>query len=176
MTMPDKHCLSLLLVTIFTTYLLTSGTCKEQHINKRSIHNEVLQRQQIENADTKLETQFLQTSQLYRWTEAAFQYMRTLDCTHTTLTTEKQCRRLFNRKRSQLGVYLAEPSTDGFYGVVMPDDDHTVREDRRHDAVLVLDPFSGADFGHLIMVFYVDLFVDPIKCHLKQGLTLGKSL
>ena len=156
--------------------LCLDATCKVMHVHKRSIQNEVLSRHDIEEADTKFENKFQQNSQLHRWTQAAYQFIQSLDCAQTPLTTEKECRRVLNRKQSQIGVYLAEPSIEGFYSITLPDDLDTSRSGRRHDAVLVLDPFSGADFGHLLIMFYVDLFVDPSHCHQKQGLSLGKAV
>ncbi|XP_053142872.1 uncharacterized protein LOC128340955 isoform X2 [Hemicordylus capensis] len=42
-----------------------------------------------------------------------------------------------------------------------------------HDAVLVLDPSPGANFGHPLLLFYVDFNVSPRRCRSRDRLYLG---
>lgn len=44
-----------------------------------------------------------------------------------------------------------------------------------HDAVLVLDPYPAASFGHLVLVFFVALRTTEERCAQLQGLRLGKE-
>lgn len=44
-----------------------------------------------------------------------------------------------------------------------------------HDAVLVLDPSPGENFGHPVVLFYVDLNVTKKRCSHLDGIYLGES-
>lgn len=44
-----------------------------------------------------------------------------------------------------------------------------------HDAVLVLDPSPGENFGHPVVLFYVDVNVTKKRCSHLDGIYLGKS-
>ena len=43
-----------------------------------------------------------------------------------------------------------------------------------HDAVLVLDPSPGENFGHPVVLFYVDVNVTKKKCSHLDGIYLGE--
>lgn len=43
-----------------------------------------------------------------------------------------------------------------------------------HDAVLVLDPSPGENFGHPVVLFYVDLNVTKKRCSHLDGIYLGE--
>lgn len=43
-----------------------------------------------------------------------------------------------------------------------------------HDAVLVLDPNPGENFGHPVVLFYVDVNVTKKRCSHLDGIYLGK--
>lgn len=45
-----------------------------------------------------------------------------------------------------------------------------------HDAVLVLDPSPGENFGHPVVLFYVDVNVTKKRCSHVDGIYLGKSV
>ena len=45
-----------------------------------------------------------------------------------------------------------------------------------HDGVLVLDPYPEANFGHIVLVFFVDYRHTPRSCSHKKGLFMGKSV
>ena len=42
-----------------------------------------------------------------------------------------------------------------------------------HDAVLLVDPSPGENFGHPVILFYVDMNVTKKRCSLMEGLHLG---
>ena len=44
-----------------------------------------------------------------------------------------------------------------------------------HDAVLVLDPSPGENFGHPVVLFYVDVNVTKKRCSHLDGIYLGES-
>lgn len=44
-----------------------------------------------------------------------------------------------------------------------------------HDAVLVLDPSPGENFGHPVVLFYVDVNVTKKRCTHLDGIYLGES-
>lgn len=43
-----------------------------------------------------------------------------------------------------------------------------------HDAVLVLDPSPGENFGHPVALFYVDVNVTKKRCSHMDGIYLGE--
>lgn len=45
-----------------------------------------------------------------------------------------------------------------------------------HDAVLVLDPSPGENFGHPVVLFYVDVNVTKKRCSHLDGIYLGELL
>lgn len=53
------------------------------------------------------------------------------------------------------------------FSAVLPDEALTHAGD--HDAVLVFDPFPGAAFGHLVVVFFVDLGWTQLQCQVNGG-------
>lgn len=44
-----------------------------------------------------------------------------------------------------------------------------------HDAVLVLDPSPGENFGHPLGLFYLDVNVTKKRCSHMDGIYLGES-
>lgn len=44
-----------------------------------------------------------------------------------------------------------------------------------HDAVLVLDPSPGENFGHPVVLFYVDVNVTKKRCSHLDGIYLGEA-
>ena len=76
--------------------------------------------------------------------------------------------------RSQMNIYLAPPHPGGGLLAVLPDGG--LKRSEKHDAVLALDPYPKANFGHLVILFYVDLAVDQAWCKTRRGLQLSKCL
>lgn len=48
-------------------------------------------------------------------------------------------------------------------------------EPTAHDAVLVLDPSPGENFGHPLGLFYLDVNVTKKRCSHMDGIYLGES-
>ncbi|XP_052126913.1 uncharacterized protein LOC113202550 [Frankliniella occidentalis] len=88
------------------------------------------------------------------------------------------CRDLVRVPRAQIRVYAAGRSTGTLdtaepvmATLVGPEGGKALGP---HDAVLVLDPYPAASFGHLVLVFFVALGTTEERCALVRGLRLGK--
>ncbi|KAK2157899.1 hypothetical protein LSH36_182g05017 [Paralvinella palmiformis] len=108
-----------------------------------------------------------------RWALAAYDYLTNESCKEAVFTSERECRAVQRRGPHQMNVYLAGPSRYGRLRAVLPDGG--LHKTGAHDAVLVLDPYPDANFGHLLLAFYVELGVTQTWCHLEGGRYLGKS-
>ena len=73
--------------------------------------------------------------------------------------------------QEEVNVYLAGPSPYGRLVAVLPDG--SLERSGGHDAVLVLDPYPTANFGHLVLVFYIQLESDLTRCTAEGGTYLG---
>ena len=107
-----------------------------------------------------------------RWAEAAYGYVHTLNCAEAFITTERECRNLVRLKRSAMNIYLADPTAYGRYGAVLPDGG--LSKAGLHDGVLVVDPYPQANFGHIVIVFFLDLGTTRTVCTRDGGSYLGK--
>lgn len=107
-----------------------------------------------------------------RWANAAFNYVTNLTCSDAFFTTEKECEKIVRLKKSEVNIYLADPTAYGRLAAVVPDGG--LSRSGLHDAVVVVDPYPLANFGHLVIVFYIDLgFTDSI-CQVEGGKYIGK--
>lgn len=86
------------------------------------------------------------------------------------------CRDLVRVPRAQIRVYAAGRSTGTLdtaepvmATLVGPEGGKALGP---HDAVLVLDPYPAASFGHLVLVFFVALGTTEERCALVRGLRL----
>ncbi len=109
-----------------------------------------------------------------RWAEAAYMYIHTLDCREVFFTTEKECRDLQHLSKSDLSIYIADPSPFGRLLAILPDGG--LSRAGVHDAFLVVDPYPRANFGHLVLVFYIDMHTNNLWCHREGGKFLCKYL
>lgn len=132
--------------------------------------------QYIENSSERQDSYFQYSSQEERWADAAYRYITKLDCEDNEdafFTTKRECKELVTIQRQSMNVYLASGSaTFGYkYQTYLPDEPLSRTES--HDAVLVVDPYPLANFGHLVLVFYIDDYVSPSDCFNNEGLNLG---
>lgn len=131
--------------------------------------------QYIENSSERQDSFFQYSSQEERWADAAFRYIHSLDCgdhMDAFFTTKRECRDLVTIPRHRMNVYIAPPSLFGYkYKTYIPDEPLTRSES--HDAVIAVDPYPIANFGHLVLVFYVDNNVNPSDCYEQEGMNLG---
>ncbi len=107
-----------------------------------------------------------------RWAEAAYRYLSSLDCKDVFFTTDKECRKLLRIPQRQITVHLAGPSPYGPLKAVLPSGG--LGRTGSHDAVVVLDPYPHANYGHLVLVFYVELGVSQAWCTVEGGTYLGE--
>ena len=57
---------------------------------------------------------------------------------------------------------------------VIPEE--SLLESGLHDGVVVLDPYPLSNYGHLVIVFFIDIRVSKYTCHEQGGIYLGKIL
>ena len=107
-----------------------------------------------------------------RWADAAHQFVEELDCSEVFFTTERECRNLKRQSKSDMTVHIADPTHQGRLATVLPDGG--LSKSGLHDAVVVLDPYPAANYGHLVLVFYVDLHMGDSWCKRQGGKFLGE--
>ena len=107
-----------------------------------------------------------------RWADAAHQFVEKLDCSEVFFTTERECRNLKRQSKSDMTVHIADPTHQGRLATVLPDGG--LSKSGLHDAVVVLDPYPAANYGHLVLVFYVDLHMGGSWCKRQGGKFLGE--
>lgn len=105
-----------------------------------------------------------------RWANSAFNYVNNLNCNETFFTSERECQRLITLSKSDVNVYIADPTRHGRLRTVVPEDD--LDHNDVHDAVLVLDPYPQFNLGHLVLVFYIDIYAPKTWCDKDNGLLL----
>jgi hypothetical protein len=71
-----------------------------------------------------------------------------------------------------MNIYIAEPTSLGRFDSVLPDGG--LSKAGSHDAVVVVDPYPDANFGHLVIAFFVDLRITKTVCEVEGGQYLGK--
>ena len=112
------------------------------------------------------------TPKQIRWADAAFDFIRGMDCNDVFLTSKRECKNLVRVPKSEMNIYLADPSPYGKLQAVLPDGG--LKRSGVHDVVLVADPYPEANFGHLVMLFYIELGTSESWCRMEGGVFLGK--
>ncbi|XP_071491704.1 uncharacterized protein [Diadema antillarum] len=110
--------------------------------------------------------------QLHRWALAAVEYPRTLDCSVVPFIRERECLELVQRPQSEMNFYVAPPRPGGYHSV-LPDSGLSGRG--THDAVIAIDPYPQASFGHLVIIFFLDLNLGQEKCQERNGKYLASG-
>ncbi|KAM6934109.1 uncharacterized protein FYW49_000398 [Xenentodon cancila] len=125
-------------------------------------------------------------------------------CLRTSSVSEAECRRLAHLPLSSVAVYASEPraAADKVLAI-LPDSSSGMLSSKlrgglgvgrmlnrgealhrhqtplatsmTHDAVLVLDPSPGENFGHPVVLFYVDMNVTKKRCSHLDGIYLGEE-
>lgn len=112
-----------------------------------------------------------------KWADAAYQFISHINCNdgaEAFFTTKRECKDLVLTLRYRMNVYIASPSIFGDkYKAFLPDEPLT-RSDS-HDAVIAVDPFPLANFGHLVIVFYVDMNSNYNECIKREGIYVGSG-
>ncbi|KAG8199752.1 hypothetical protein JTE90_000845 [Oedothorax gibbosus] len=101
------------------------------------------------------------------WADLVYDFIGNLTCEDSFLSTEEDCVRLVSIPKSRMNLYSAEAGPGQKLKAVLPDGPLT-RFDA-HDVVLVVDPYPEANLGHLLLVFFVDLYWTQMQCQLNGG-------
>lgn len=120
---------------------------------------------------------------LNKWSFTAMKFFDFNRCvTSHIASSEDECFKLNQIQRSQVAVYfgtgqnvaltnnfIRNGKRENFHKrlqkvVAVFPDSSSPKTGGSHDAILVLDPYPNANFGHLVAVFYIDLNVDSRKC------------
>ncbi|CAL8265722.1 unnamed protein product [Lota lota] len=127
--------------------------------------------------------------QLERWVRTAVQYLKLQRCRRAvSFPAEGLCRRLAQLQLFTAAVYVSEPAThlaapDKVVALLPDSSDPLGVGGHRlgpgategHDAVLLVDPSPGENFGHPVVLFYVDVNVTKKLCSLMDGLYFGEE-
>ncbi|XP_074659543.1 uncharacterized protein LOC141912224 [Tubulanus polymorphus] len=108
-----------------------------------------------------------------RWADAAYEFVGKQNCKEVFVMTVKDCKLVKSRDKSEMNVYIAEPSSRGRFSAVLPDGG--LSKSGKHDSVVVIDPFPAANFGHLTIVFYLDTDTTWSICTVEGGTYLGNG-
>ncbi len=114
----------------------------------------------------------LADQQLYHLATAILDIIHNLDCSAVSFTSQNECIELQNRDSSQMSFYLARTVERRKYFSVLPDEG--LRRSKAHDAVIAVDPFPTANFGHLVVIFSLDLDVSFEDCRSRGEWYIGK--
>ncbi|XP_037344026.2 uncharacterized protein si:ch211-67e16.11 [Pungitius pungitius] len=140
---------------------------------------------------------------LERWVRSGLQSLQwdQLDrCLRMSSLSKAECRRLAHLPLSAVAVYASEPRAAAGNAdkvvAILPDSSggslsskprgggfgggphrpqQSVPGAAAHDAVLVLDPSPGENFGHPVVLFYVDVNVTKKRCSHLDGIYLGEE-
>ncbi|KAL4609049.1 hypothetical protein GN956_G24344 [Arapaima gigas] len=128
------------------------------------------------------------------WAKSSFQYVKMTLCRKVPFLMESECEKFSQVHPSEVAVYVSQPASDPVLTILV--DAHSVRQGRRpsvpktgghrkppgsssdsstHDAVLVLDPSPGENFGHPLVLFHLDFNVTKKRCGHMGGLLLGQD-
>ena len=108
-----------------------------------------------------------------RYADLAFDHLKNTTCSEAMYLSDRDCEHIESLSKRDVNVYYADVMPRRVYRVVIPDDN--MDSDDSHNGVLVLDPYPRANFGHLVVIFYIDLDIDRDWCQSVKGISLGKS-
>ena len=109
-----------------------------------------------------------------KWAQTAYDFIRNSPCKGVTFTSNKECRKLSRVKKSDMNVYIADPTVRGKLEGVLPDG--SLRRAGSHDGVVAIDPYPNAEFGHLVVLFFVDFEYSRERCTLLGGVYMGELI
>ncbi|KAM7303066.1 uncharacterized protein ISCGN_018574 [Ixodes scapularis] len=111
---------------------------------------------------------------LARWSQAAYDQMANVSCAF--FANDRECGDLRRLRKGDVNLYAASRRAEDGHrrlSAVLPDE--PLNGAGSHDAVLVLDPFPEAGFGHLVAVFFVDLGWTQLQCQVNGGYRLEEG-
>lgn len=110
------------------------------------------------------------------WADSAFSFIKSLNCSNIYFTSQRECNHLLNVRKRSVVAYVAQPSRqgeDGDFLTVLPDGG--LSRAGIHHGVVALDPHPDANFGHLVIVFFIDKISNQATCERRRGKYIGKS-
>lgn len=108
-----------------------------------------------------------------RWADAAYGYIKSLNCTSVYFTSLQQCHHLLNLQKRDIAVYAAQQSSDTHQGFISALPDGGLTRAGTHHGVVALDPHPEANFGHLVVVFFIDK-KRRASCESDLGIYIGE--
>ncbi|CAH1790035.1 unnamed protein product [Owenia fusiformis] len=108
-----------------------------------------------------------------RWSENVFSYVHSLNCQDVFFTTQRQCEIITQLQRHEVNIYMADPTGRGDLFAITPDGG--LSKAGGHDGVIVFDPYPSANFGHLVIVFFLDLDSNRMVCQNEGGTYIGNG-
>lgn len=108
------------------------------------------------------------------WANSAFDYIQSLNCSEMYFTSQRECNHLLNVRKRNVAVYTAQTSSAeqmGNFVAMLPDSG--LSRGGTHHGVIALDPHPDANFGHLVVVFFIDKSHNTIQCERRQGIYIG---
>lgn len=108
------------------------------------------------------------------WADSAFNFIKSLNCSEVYFTTGRECNHLLNVRKRNVVVYVAQTlnSEDGQFIAMLPDTG--LARAGSHHGVVALDPHPDANFGHLVIVFFIDKTHSQWVCERHHGTYIGK--
>ena len=107
-----------------------------------------------------------------KYADAVYEFIHHLKCEEAFFTTNRVCKHLTTLKKSEANIYVAGPKHHTRYQAVLPDGG--LSKAGSHDVVITLDPYPLTNFGHLVLVFFVDLNIPASICLMEGGQEIGK--
>lgn len=108
-----------------------------------------------------------------RWVDTAFLYIKSLNCNTIFFTSQSECNHLLTVDKKDVTVYVAQNTLDSRHFISALPDGGLSRAGAHH-GVVALDPHPQANFGHLVVVFFIDR-TDRRGCERAEGVYMGKS-
>ncbi|CAM1307787.1 Uncharacterised protein g4688 [Pycnogonum litorale] len=102
-------------------------------------------------------------SKYEHWSDAAFRYVNRLNCEVQTIMATEECWKLLRISKHQMTVYIAEKSSSTGVKLIAQLPDGQLGN-KLHDNLLAIDPYPDANFGHLVIVFFVDDAISKYDC------------
>ncbi|XP_067931538.1 uncharacterized protein [Watersipora subatra] len=120
-------------------------------------------------------TTILEYQRRLHWADSAFNFIKSLNCSQVYFTSQRECNHLLNVRKRNVAVYAAQAAnmTEGHFIAMLPDGG--LSRAGAHHAILALDPHPDANFGHLVLVFFIDKTHSQLSCERHHGIYVGNS-
>lgn len=108
------------------------------------------------------------------WAEHAYKWFMRQNCSEMTTVVEETCLMMKSTEKINYRIYGTEPIDGKKIGAVFPEGD--TKHKVFHDGIVILDPFPVARFGHPILVFHINLYVQKSECDELKGFLIGELI